>query len=55
MKSNNGIKGNEFKSIYQRFNRNTLTTNESKVALNQLFVVPWELLDDDNSKWVLKH
>lgn len=55
MKSNNRVKGDEARSIYQSFKEYSLKSKGGKVDLNQLYVVPWALMNEDSKRWALKH
>ena len=55
MKQNDGVKNDEFRSDYQIFKKYPVKTKRKKVDLEQLYVVPWELMEDDTKRWTLNH
>lgn len=55
MKSNNRVKSDEVRSIYQSFKEYSVKNIRKKVDVEQLYVVPWEMMEDDTKRWTLKH
>lgn len=55
MKWNNKSSNDEDRWNYQIFNLGTNETAQKTSDLEQHFIVPWELTDDDSKKWSLEH
>jgi hypothetical protein len=55
MKSNNSGRSEELKNNYQIFREYAYRTKQKLVDLEQHYVVPWELIEDDTKRRTFRH
>lgn len=55
MKSNNSFKSDRVRKIYQIFKEYPVKSMRKKVDVEQLYIVPWEMMEDDTKRWSLKY
>ena len=55
MRQNDEVKNDEVRSDYQIFKKHPVKTKQKNVDLEQFYIVPWQLMEDDTKRWTLNH